>query len=41
MTLCESTLARRLYDLEREAPGRNFAKEHSFPEWLAQQGLIQ
>lgn len=23
-----------LYDIERELSGRNYAKEHSFQEWL-------
>ena len=26
-------LLRRIYDLERELPNRNFAKGHSFSEW--------
>jgi hypothetical protein len=38
MTPCETVIFRRLYDLEREAPGRNFAKDHSFQEWLERQG---
>jgi hypothetical protein len=27
--------ARRVYDLERELPNRNYAKDHSFEEWYA------
>lgn len=34
MTLCETVLARRLYDLERQSRERNYAKDHSFEEWL-------
>ena len=29
--------ARRIYELERQLPNRNFAKDHNFDEWLAQQ----
>lgn len=29
---------RRIYDLERQLPERNFAKDHSYEEWLVQQG---
>lgn len=28
--------ARYIYDLERQLPNRNFAKDHSFEEWLEQ-----
>jgi hypothetical protein len=26
--------ARYVYDLERQLPNRNFAKDHSFEEWM-------
>jgi hypothetical protein len=28
------TEARYIYELERQLPARNFAKDHSFEEWL-------
>lgn len=31
----EQNAARRIYELERELPERNFAKGHSFTEWFA------
>lgn len=30
----ERVLLRRIYDTERQLPNRNFAKDHSFEEWL-------
>lgn len=36
MTVSEAILLRRLYDLERQQPGRSYASEHSFEEWLDQ-----
>lgn len=37
MTLTESLAARRIYELERQQPGRSYASEHGFEEWLGQQ----
>lgn len=34
MTLTESLLLRRLYETEQQLQERNFAKDHSFEEWL-------
>ena len=34
MTVTESLLMRRLYDLERQQPERTYARDHSFEEWL-------
>lgn len=31
------TLLRRLYDTERRLQERNFAKDHSFEEWLGRE----
>lgn len=37
MTLSESVLAHRVYELERQLPNRNYATDHSFEEWLEYQ----
>lgn len=34
MTFTESLAARRIYELERQQPGRSYASEHEFEEWL-------
>lgn len=34
LTLTESLMLRRLYEAERAAPNRNYAKDHSFEAWL-------
>lgn len=37
MTPTESLLMRRIYELERQLPNRNYAKDHSFEEWVEYQ----
>lgn len=39
MTPMEAILLRRIYDTERQLLERNFAKGHSFEEWVDQQSL--
>lgn len=34
MTFTETLAARRVYELECALPERNFARDHSFEEWL-------
>lgn len=34
MTFTESLAARRIYELERQQPGRSYASGHGFEEWL-------
>lgn len=38
MTFTETLAARRIYELERQLRERNYAKDHSFEEWLWYQG---
>ncbi len=35
MTLTERLLLEKLYATERKQDNRNYAKDHSFDEWLA------